>query len=51
MALLRLRTLEMCLQEASALNIVSAVLLCAHPHGETTEMLLSILASHERLLC
>lgn len=51
MALLRLRILEKCLQEASALNIVSAVLLCAHPHGETTEVLLSALASQERLLC
>lgn len=33
MTLLRLRTLEMCLEEASALYIVPKVLMCAHPHG------------------
>lgn len=35
MTLLGLRTLEMCLQKASALNTVSEMRVCAHPHGDS----------------
>lgn len=49
MTLLRLRTLEICQQEACALNIVSEVLIFAHPRGDNYKNASENISIHEGL--